>query len=466
LAGSSELHPLSAASARHFAAAPAFGEIMLRQAAPPAAVQGSQAKSVQTVSEPSQAEPAEELAASAKNADQASETPQTNFTVRTPQAGSQPVPARASEEPSGSAGPSVPLAPAAEKSAMPVAARTPQNAAKSVTPPKPEKPASSSGSAAPAPETAAPRPAGTSAAPPPKDAKAADFPVSGDGVRAETAASLAGTQPPAATPPPAAKPIEVPPQHAVSAPTAANPTARAGSQMDRSSRAAGAETRNEGREALPAPAVNAAGARAPQFPAAVLRSAAGAVISSANGAGKPAAPIPQPAMIEAPTAAGPVSPILHGLRSGPAAIALPSSNNSTVSAAFARMDSAAPPQVLESAPQRLSVGVRDSGLGWVEIRTHAAAGQVSAVLATGSNEAHAALQAQIPELRDYLAGHEVRVDQLLSERFSPSGGGRDPAPQQEGRNPSSRGSGAPAAQLPPSFGEGAEESLSYINVRV
>jgi hypothetical protein len=236
--------------------------------------------------------------------------------------------------------------------------------------------------------------------------------------------------------------------------------------MDRSGRAAGGETKNEGRE--PLPAVSVSGARAPQFPAAVLRSAAGTVISLANGAGKPAAPIAQPAIIESLSAAGTVSPILHGLRSGPAAIAPSSSNNpaGSVSAAFARMDSAAPPQVLESVPQRLSVGVRDSGLGWVEIRTHAAAGQVSAVLATGSNEAHAALQAQIPELRDYLAGHQVLVDQLSSERFSPSGGGRDPAPQHEGRNPSSRDSGAPAAQLPASFGEGAEESLSYINVRV
>jgi hypothetical protein len=132
------------------------------------------------------------------------------------------------------------------------------------------------------------------------------------------------------------------------------------------------------------------------------------------------------------------------------------------------MDSAAPPQVIESAPQRLSVGVRDSGLGWVEIRTHAAAGQVSAVLATGSSEAHAALEAHLPELRDYLAGQQVRVDQLASEQFSSSGGGREPAPQQEGRNATSRDAGVPG-QRPPmaaSLSEGPEESLSYINVRV
>jgi hypothetical protein len=139
-----------------------------------------------------------------------------------------------------------------------------------------------------------------------------------------------------------------------------------------------------------------------------------------------------------------------------------------VSAAFTRMDSAAAPQVLESAPQRLSVGVRDSGLGWVEIRTHGVAGQVSAVIATGSSEAHAALVAHLPELREFLAGQQLRVDQLASEQYSTSAGGREAAPQREGPNGASQGSGA-SGEGPPmaaAFSEGAEESLSYINVRV
>lgn len=131
------------------------------------------------------------------------------------------------------------------------------------------------------------------------------------------------------------------------------------------------------------------------------------------------------------------------------------------------MDSAPPPRVIETAPQRLSVGVRDSGLGWVEIRTHATAGQVSAVLATGSSEAHAALQAHLPELREYLAGQQVQIDQLASERFSTSGGSRESA-QQQSRNGAAgdaakQGDSSPAAA---GFNEGTEESLTYINVRV
>jgi flagellar hook-length control protein FliK len=138
------------------------------------------------------------------------------------------------------------------------------------------------------------------------------------------------------------------------------------------------------------------------------------------------------------------------------------------------MDAAAAPVVTESSPQRLAVGVRDAGLGWVEIRTHAAGGQVSAVLTAASSEAQAALTAHLPEVREYLAGQQVRVDQLSSERLAPGDGegssrgqggsaGNAQSGSAPGRNSDTREQGSLAAM----FGsDGNEESLSYINVRV
>ena len=129
------------------------------------------------------------------------------------------------------------------------------------------------------------------------------------------------------------------------------------------------------------------------------------------------------------------------------------------------MDVAAAPRVLESAPQRLSVGVQDSGLGWIEVRAHAGAGQVSAVVASASGEAHNVLTAHLPEVREYLAGQQVRVDQLTSESFSSSADRRDSSSRNEAQGekavrPGRQNAAASAA------GEAGGESLSYINVRV
>jgi hypothetical protein len=188
-----------------------------------------------------------------------------------------------------------------------------------------------------------------------------------------------------------------------------------------------------------------------------------------RGGAQPAAVLP--AAVSQPGAAGNTISILHAFAPG-MPVSVPSqpaaASSVTAATAFARMDSAAAPQVLESTPQRLSIGVRDTALGWVEIRAHAAAGQVSAVLATGSSEAQTVLQSHLPEMRDYLAGQQVRVDQLSSERFSAPGGSGGSSPGQEGR---SAGSGdsrrqSDATALPAGMGDAGEESLSYINVRV
>jgi hypothetical protein len=119
------------------------------------------------------------------------------------------------------------------------------------------------------------------------------------------------------------------------------------------------------------------------------------------------------------------------------------------------------PQVIGSGPQRLAVGVRDAGLGWVEIRTHAAAGQVSAVVGTSAGS-HPALAAALPSMREYLAGQQVRVDHLAAETFSASSGGREGSRESGGEAREGRGR-LPAAMTPEAE---PEESRSYISVRV
>jgi hypothetical protein len=180
--------------------------------------------------------------------------------------------------------------------------------------------------------------------------------------------------------------------------------------------------------------------------------------------------------------------LLHGANTG--AIAQPvianagtnigvGATHATAGGNFARMDSAAPPLVTESSPQRLAVGVRDAGLGWVEIRTHAAGGQVSAVLTAASSEAQATLNARLPEVREYLAGQQVRVDQLSSELLSPgdregSSGGQAGNAQAGNAQGGSAQAGSARAGNSEKLEQGSVaamfagdgESLSYINVRV
>lgn len=140
----------------------------------------------------------------------------------------------------------------------------------------------------------------------------------------------------------------------------------------------------------------------------------------------------------------------------------------TAGAVLERMDAAAAPQMVESAPHRLAVGVRSDGLGWVEIHTHAAAGEVSAVVAASAGEAQAAVHASLPEMREYLAGQHVYVDQLASEAYpSSSDEGRGAAGGEGGGSASRPETQSLVASPANVFGEEDEdEVLSYISVRV
>lgn len=136
------------------------------------------------------------------------------------------------------------------------------------------------------------------------------------------------------------------------------------------------------------------------------------------------------------------------------------------SATLERMDAADAPRLLESSSQKLTVGVRDAGLGWIEIRTHAVAGQVAATLATGSHEAQAVLAAELPSIRSTLINQHVALRSLGAEQFSASSGGG-------GTGSNSSDSGNPVRQPllkskwdPPPAQSDAGENLSYINVRV
>jgi flagellar hook-length control protein FliK len=123
------------------------------------------------------------------------------------------------------------------------------------------------------------------------------------------------------------------------------------------------------------------------------------------------------------------------------------------------MDGAAAPRVIESSPQRLAVGVRDAGLGWVEIRTHAAGGQIGAVVGTGSAASHQALAEELPSMREYLAGQQVKVGHLAAENFSAMGGGqRGNASGGQGSGHASTGSQNSGSQNSGSQNSGSQSS--------
>lgn len=136
-------------------------------------------------------------------------------------------------------------------------------------------------------------------------------------------------------------------------------------------------------------------------------------------------------------------------------------------AAWERMDTAAPPRILESSPQNLAVGIRDAGLGWIEIRTHAVAGQVAATLASGTHEAHTTIVAELSAIRDSLTNEHVTLHSLSAERFPASSGGDGSASNTPDSGNSARQSYVKTkGETHPAYNEAEEEDLSYISVRV
>jgi flagellar hook-length control protein FliK len=131
------------------------------------------------------------------------------------------------------------------------------------------------------------------------------------------------------------------------------------------------------------------------------------------------------------------------------------------------MDGAAAPQVIESTPQKLSVGLHSGGLGWVEVHTSSSGGQIAATLASGTPEAHHAIASQLPAVREFLAGEHLRVDALASERFSASAGGQGGSSGDHGGDGGGRSARSQQQDRPAqtSVAEMDWDEMSYINVR-
>ncbi len=89
--------------------------------------------------------------------------------------------------------------------------------------------------------------------------------------------------------------------------------------------------------------------------------------------------------------------------------------------------SGAPAPNINIGANRVAVGLHDPALGWVEIKSQSAAGQVAASFVTASSQTHEALTAQLPSLAQFLADHEVRVGSLTVEQQAAGGHGGDPA---------------------------------------
>lgn len=79
---------------------------------------------------------------------------------------------------------------------------------------------------------------------------------------------------------------------------------------------------------------------------------------------------------------------------------------------YDRIDQGVAPIVLHSGAQQVAVGVRDSSLGWVEIRAQNVSGHVEATLVTASGQTQASLAAQLPAMAQFVAQHDVRLGAL------------------------------------------------------
>jgi hypothetical protein len=298
--------------------------------------------------------------------------------------------------------------------------------------------------------------------------KAAEVPAA----TVSTAAASGGASPMAAVPAPVSSPASpralakgsLPAAHSVSQPRIAPLAAAQASSAAAAASSAEPQTQTAVRPAL-APAIAAresarialavgtgtaptAVGKAQQH---VAVSAAGTPAASPSGATAAMAPSPHSSSLPVSGSAA------HGQSIAPGAT-------------FDHLDTGSAPRVLASTPRGLAVGVSDPGLGWVEIRAHAGEGQIAATL-SASSAAHAALTAQLPAMREYLAGQQVRVDTLAAQPFQASADGSRHSPgQQNGEYNRSQDQGrdAPAAaetaRLPGFSGE--SESLSWIDVRV
>ncbi len=88
------------------------------------------------------------------------------------------------------------------------------------------------------------------------------------------------------------------------------------------------------------------------------------------------------------------------------------------SATFSAMDragSSTGESLLHASPNQVTVGVADSGMGWIEVRAERVGGQVTAALTANSATAHAELTSVLPAMSSYLQDHRQPVQQIYVE---------------------------------------------------
>ena len=94
------------------------------------------------------------------------------------------------------------------------------------------------------------------------------------------------------------------------------------------------------------------------------------------------------------------------------------------------------PQILHSSHHEVEIGIYDPNHGWVEIRTHKYAGEISASLSASSIEAQHNLRGQLSALTEYLTTRDIPINKIVME----SGNNANPGGQHSGE-PRSGGQG-------------------------
>lgn len=96
---------------------------------------------------------------------------------------------------------------------------------------------------------------------------------------------------------------------------------------------------------------------------------------------------------------------------------------------YQQLDRVSEPVVLRADSSRVTVGVHDTSLGWVEIKAQGSVGQVSASLMAASSQTHTSLTNQLPALTQFLSERHVRIDHIGVEQHLQ--GGREQGGRQE-----------------------------------
>jgi len=116
------------------------------------------------------------------------------------------------------------------------------------------------------------------------------------------------------------------------------------------------------------------------------------------------------------------------------------------------------PRLLHSSRHEVEVGINDPTYGWVEVRTHKYAGQITATLAASSTESQRNLGTQLTGLTDYLSTREIPIHKVVMQGMNtPDSGG------QQSRHSGSEGQGQRSAEEPAARNTAVRTQLEEVN---